>query len=369
MTDHFDLSRPADELAIKLGQVRDFVVTLIIGGVGGAIFSLIDLPLPWTIGSIFFASAAGILGVRIYVPQVIITFSRIILALVIGSRISPDFFFHLTQWSDSVAGLIVCVISSSALCYLFLRYAVGYSAPTAYYSALPGGFDQMTLLGTEAGGDDKVISIIQTFRQFIIVISVPIFINILSVEDFTKSAAAVSHSQIYGFGGPIDLMWMVMSAAIGYYIARVLKIPVGGFIGPLIVFGFVSSLGLTSSAPPQDISAISQIFIGGSYGVRFRGVEIKFLRKTIFISILSTLIHINMMMLFIFVFFIDSNHYLRTDNMVIAFSPGGIIEMAILAFSLGEDISYVSLHHIIRTVGLLIFAPIYYKNFINKDKS
>ncbi len=51
---------------------------------------------------------------------------------------------------------------------------------------------------------------------------------------------------------------------------------------------------------------------------------------------------------------------LATDPvaLVLAYSPGGLAEMSIIAVSIGRDVAFVGVHHIFRVLAALVLAPV-----------
>ena len=44
-------------------------------------------------------------------------------------------------------------------------------------------------------------------------------------------------------------------------------------------------------------------------------------------------------------------------RMVVAFAPGGIAEMTLVALGLGVDVTFVTAHHLARVVVVFVLAP------------
>jgi hypothetical protein len=54
--------------------------------------------------------------------------------------------------------------------------------------------------------------------------------------------------------------------------------------------------------------------------------------------------------------------------LLLAYSPGGITEMTLLALSLNLDAAFVATHHIIRISMLVLFIPVLFKLMNKKDE-
>ena len=49
------------------------------------------------------------------------------------------------------------------------------------------------------------------------------------------------------------------------------------------------------------------------------------------------------------------------DSAVLAFAPGGLAEMSLIALYLGGDTAYVAAHHIVRITMVVLLVPPSYK--------
>ncbi len=54
---------------------------------------------------------------------------------------------------------------------------------------------------------------------------------------------------------------------------------------------------------------------------------------------------------------------------ILAFSPGGLPEMTLMALALGVDIAFVATHHVVRILIIVTLAPLLFRTLRkNKDK-
>ena len=52
----------------------------------------------------------------------------------------------------------------------------------------------------------------------------------------------------------------------------------------------------------------------------------------------------------------------------LAFSPGGLTEMSLLAFAIGQDIAYVSIAHISRIVFIIFATPFVWRGMASRRR-
>jgi uncharacterized membrane protein AbrB (regulator of aidB expression) len=45
-------------------------------------------------------------------------------------------------------------------------------------------------------------------------------------------------------------------------------------------------------------------------------------------------------------------------DLILAYSPGGLAEMSLVSLALGGDAAFVSTHHIVRIILIVVFAPL-----------
>ena len=69
--------------------------------------------------------------------------------------------------------LLLATAAATALGAAMLRKLAGYTPATAFFAAVPGGLNDMTLIGAELGGDERVIALSHTVRLVTVVSVLP----------------------------------------------------------------------------------------------------------------------------------------------------------------------------------------------------
>src|SRR5690242_7555038 len=151
---------------------RAKLLTLAIGIPGGALFYALNLPLPWMLGAMATTTLAAISGVRIaLMPGLRLVFVAI-LGVMLGSAFTPEVVQGLVLWLGSFAWLGLYVVVATAGVWLFYRRLARYDAVTAYFSAAPGGLNEMILAGGALGGDERRISMSHAARVLIAIFAI-----------------------------------------------------------------------------------------------------------------------------------------------------------------------------------------------------
>ena len=97
----------------------------------------------------------------------------VFIGVMLGSQFTPDLLDRLSSWTFSVTAMVGYIIISM-LCVLFYLYKfANYDPITSYFSAAPGGLNDMTIIGGEMGGDDRTIALTQASRVLFVVLTIP----------------------------------------------------------------------------------------------------------------------------------------------------------------------------------------------------
>jgi len=144
--------------------------------------------------------------------------------------------------------------------------------------------------------------------------------------------------------------------AIGYPIAKRLKIPAAPLIGPMVLSAAVHMAGMTAAKPPSELVNLAQIVIGTNVGCRFVGVPVRHVFKTMYLSIAVTLFMVALAV--VFAYLLNRLTGFGFEALWLAFSPGGLAEMTLISLAMGIDTAFVSTHHLLRMLFMVTAAPL-----------
>lgn len=145
------------------------LAALAAGAAGALVFSAAHLPVPWLLGSIAGTALAAMLGARIRTPRWLRDPVLAVLGLMIGSTLHAEAAASFARWPLTLAAVAVYVIVVTGTLYAFLRRFAGFDPVTAYFSAAPGGFMAMTVIGGAFGGRTRNIVLAHSIRLVLVV--------------------------------------------------------------------------------------------------------------------------------------------------------------------------------------------------------
>ncbi len=346
----------ADPPVLLAPTLPTTLMALAIGIFGGWLALLAGLPLAWMIGAMSATTAAAALGAPIALPigfrQLMVT----VLGVMLGSGFSPEMLERVGEWALSLAALALYAAAAGGAGLFYFRRVCGYDAVTAYFSAMPGGFSEMILVGTEMGDDARVISLTHAARVMLVVLALPFaFQMLVGYDPAARAPAGLPLAQVSG----ADLAVLTACGVVGFLLARGLRLPAAALVGPMVLSAVVHILGWTTAKPPFELVAAAQVVVGTAIGCRFAGVTARLLLRTAAAAAGGTVVLLSATLAF--AIGLAQATGLPAVPLVLAFSPGGLAEMSLIAIAIGADAAFVATHHVVRIFMIVVIAPLAFK--------
>ncbi len=100
--------------------------------------------------------------------------------------------------------------------------------------------------------------------------------------------------------------------------------------------------------PPQWLIQLTQLVVGASLGCRFAGMPRGALPRALRLAALS--VAATLALGFVFAAGLHGFVGQRVSTVLLAFAPGGVAEMSLVALSLHVSVVFVTAHHVARIV-------------------
>jgi membrane AbrB-like protein len=136
-----------------------------------------------------------------------------------------------------------------------------------------------------------------------------------------------------------------------------LRVPGGVLLGAMVASGLLHATGLVEGRLPPGILVLGFVATGAVIGARFRGASLSILRRTLPGAIGSVLLALVLSAGFAAL----GARWLGLSfgQLWLAYAPGGVEAMAIMALALGLDPAFVGAHHVVRILGLNLLSPLW----------
>lgn len=352
---------------------------IILCGLGGLLLSLIGLPIGWMIGSLIFACLLSLwqpkkLGVNVKkgLNRNWFLFGQYLLGIELGRNVNMSVMTIFQEnWITVIVVISTSILFSFGTGLLLYRFSRA-DKLTGLLATSPGGIATMPAIAEEVGANIGVVTAVQAMRVFLVVTIIPIvlffIVNGSGIEGFTSNLVVDSPIQVAGnsFVWTIPIM---LAAFVGAFIGKRIKLPAPWLIGSLlgvIIFESASSSIVDNAVTffwPHTIVVIGQILIGTSIGSRFRKSMFIGLKRIMIVSTIGTLLLIVAM--YFCAYIVSSFTGVSLVTSVLAFAPGGVVEMSTAAVSLHADSTFVVAVQTLRIIMVILLLPSFIK-FIHK---
>ncbi len=330
-------------------------LALALGTVGGALFFAFKFPLAWLLGSLSACLIATLLGVKLQGPGLAVPVLRVVLGLAIGAAFTPALFGRLGEIALSLALIPPFVVVIGSVGYFFYRKVGGYDRATAFYAAMPGGFQDMMAMGEDRGANITTLGLIHSTRVVVLVFMLPFLINWLGGLDLGERSSIL----IGVWPDAKGILILFACGAAGWWIAAKLGISGAAVIGPMALSAIVHLAGITEARPPMGLINMAQLVIGIYVGCQYQGSTLRQIVRVVGLSLGFMLVLLAIAAAFAALVYVLTS----VDPMAIllAYAPGGQGEMNIIALVLDIDVAYVALHHLFRVMLVIIGASIVFR--------
>ena len=347
-------------------EFAQFLLLLSIGSVGGSIAWFISIPLPFMIGGLFstmlIVSLANRRGIRLFFPRNLHVLFVGVIGTMIGSTFSPEIVQLLPTLTITLLGLIIYAATAHTIGYHICRRVGRYDKVTAFYSSMPGGLIEAVILGERGGGNIEVLTLTHFLRLVLVVVLIPTIFYF-----YTGHTVGSSAGQSFG-SGTSDWSGVVIICLIslgGLGAGRLLHIPSGHLLGPMLLAALVYGSGSAKVSNPDWLLFLAQLIVGVGLGAKLTGANLITFRRVLLTTLVMVLIYLILSSIAALIL----SHYteLGLETLFLSYTPGGVTEMGLIALSMSLSPVVVSAHHVFRiflTVGVAALSTRWFKKAI-----
>lgn len=331
--------------------MKRLALTYAVAGAGVAVFHLLNLPLPWLLGPIFACLFAALAGMPLKGNKLINDAMRSILGVAVGATFTVALLGSMVSMWPTLLMIPLMIASIGVIGVPYFQKIWGFDFATSYYSAMPGGLQDMLAFGEEAGGDVRALSLIHATRVMVIVVALPFILQGVWDADLSNPPGAPAASI-----SPSQLLLMVLCGLVGWRGAKALGMFGASILGPLILAAILALLGVLQHRPPAEAIWMAQFFIGMTVGTKYVGVTMPEVRRDV-----TAALGFCVILLILTVIFAEAIHLMKLApplETLLAFAPGGQAEMTVLALIVGADMAFVIAHHVLRIFVVILGAPL-----------
>lgn len=336
----------------RLPPLINAALTLVAAAAGGAVFAFFDLPAAWLAGSLVAVSALALSGVPVYVPDLLRKIIFVVLGISLGAAVTPETVAGIRTWPITLALLVLSLPVTMGAVMLYLHYVSKWNYRETLYASAPGALSAVLAMASEAKVDVRMVAFVQTVRVFLLIAALPGMLLAAGLSASTGGVPSFPGTHAATLEGTLVMAVTGIASAL---LAERLRIPGGLLIGPMIVNGILHGAGYVQGGIPPLLLLASFVVLGAFTGTRFVGTTAAMIRRLLVDSIGAFIVALVVCVVFALI-----AAWLAGENpakTIVAFAPGGLEAMTILAFMIGLDPAFVGAHHLARFVLIALVLP------------
>ncbi len=311
-------------------------------------FLWLGSPLPWMIGPLIVTAFLCISGLLVVsVPNRIRPFGQVIVACQVGLTFTPSAFEKLLLHAPVIVGTAVaslfCIFGVAAI---FARTS-GLTFAQAFLSAVPTSPIEAAAMAVDSKVDPMPVIFSQTLRLSAVVVLVPF--GMYALEGWPEGRGMANTAATFHL---IDTLLLIAVGLGGMFLFRMLQIPNPNFLGPLACCAILAATGHGISPFPAILLSSAQIVLGSWLGSTFRREILTAAGRLTMACVFAVLV----MMALCATIAVAMGYIFGMDwrLVVLGAAPGGVVEMALTAKYLHQDVTIVTAFHLTR---IFLFMP------------
>lgn len=332
-------------------MLRHLAETLAFAVAGGLTLGLSGFPAGFMSGAILAVAGAALAGRPMQVPTPLMRAIFVLIGISLGAVVTPETLHGMATYPLSIAVLIIAMAFVSYFGAAYLRVVHNWAKHDAYLAAAPGGLSQVMALAAELGADLRAVAIVQTARVVIVAVGLPAGLSLLGmVGPGTRSVGGPFNPALIG-----ELVTLVVTSSVAAIIAYRIRFPGGLLFGAMVTSAVLHGSGLIHAVMPWWVANTAMIALGAVTGSRFGNTPPRMLLHYITAAFGSFAVAVAIAA--VFAAGLISVLSLRVAEVMIAFAPGSVDAMMLLALALHLDPVYVGAHHLTRIFFVSLTMP------------
>jgi membrane AbrB-like protein len=333
-------------------MLRNLAETLAFAAVGGLTLGHLGMPAGYLSGSILAVACASLAGRPMIMPVPLLRCLMVLIGISLGAVVTPATLNGMATYPLSITVLILAmaVVSLSGVAYL--RVVHGWETMPAFLASAPGGLSQVMGLAADLGADLRGIAIVQTVRVTIVAVGLPAGLSMLGlVGHGTRSIGGAFDPSKLG-----ELAILVAASTVAAIIAYRIRFPGGLLFGAMMTSAALHGSGLIHVVMPWWVTNSVMVAFGAVTGSRFAGTPLRMLLHFVGAAFGSFAVAVTVTALF--AAGLVGILHLPIAEVMIAYAPGAVDAMMLLALALNLDPVYVGAHHLVRIFLVSTMMPL-----------
>lgn len=286
------------------------------------------------------------------VPSVAARGAQGVLGVSLGVLVQSSTLTEIGGNAGPIVGVTLATLVATVLAGLVMSRLTGLDRPTASFGMVAGGASGIVAISRELGADERLVAVMQYLRVLVIVILTPVVVAIAGGGGGGRPAPeGVAGGWVEGLGA------LVLCLVVGTALARLIRLPAGSLLGPLIVAAVLALTDVPFLAPvPPAVLQVAYVVIGLSVGLRFTVASLRHAARILpaTLAMIAALILVSAGLGLLLVPLAD----VGALDAYLATTPGGLYAVLASAASSDVDATFVLAVQVLRLFAMLLAAPL-----------
>jgi membrane AbrB-like protein len=321
-----------------------------LSAVGGLVAQALDVPAGWVAGGLLAVAVASLAGVNTLFPARLQSPVFLLLGVYAGTGVTQDTLHQMQTWPASFAILVASIVGVVAGSTWWLHKRYGWARNDALLASMPGALSLVIAAAENLKADMKRVAIAQSLRVLILIEAIPLVAFLIG---HPSGSPALAERRVASL---LDIAVLLAAGAAASLVLRWLRLPGAWVIGGMLSTAILLLAGIVDAQLPNSIAVPAAIALAAITGSRFRPGDIVLLPRIAAASLGAFAIAVALSALGAFlVTLLFGVNIIQT---LLAFAPGALEALTVLAFQMNIDPAYVAAHHVVRFVALVIAVPL-----------
>jgi membrane AbrB-like protein len=325
-------------------------VQVAVAALGGLLFHWLGAPAAWLSGSLVAVVLWRAVGPSRPIPKALADLAMLISGATMGGAITPQALAAVERYPSSLVALAFGIVAICAASAVWLIRVSGWRRDDAVLASVPGALSTVFLIAADRKADLASIAIVQAFRLLVLMTVLPSAV-VLAGGRYGGSLPGLGQPVASPLGLAVTLLG---GLAVGALLRR-LGVAAPILFGAAVVSTALHATGVAPGVVPPVIATAGLVLVGVFIAQSFRDLKWSFVRKLAPAAIGSFVL--SMAVAALFAAAAASLARVGFADALVAFAPGGLEAMMVLAIVLGLDPLYVGVHHLARLLGLTFTLP------------
>ncbi|MBY0299174.1 MAG: AbrB family transcriptional regulator [Methylobacterium sp.] len=313
-------------------------------------FSAAGFPAALLLGPMLAGIGLGVAGATVRVPKLPFLGAQALIGCLVAHAVNASIVRTLLADGWLMLAVVLVTVAASAAVGLVLTRIRLLPGTTAAWGSSPGAASAMVAMAEEFGADPRLVAFMQYLRVACVALSASVVARLCVGGTPAPAAAPVGEAGLLAVAGTLAV------AVVGAWLGRVLRIPAGAMIGPLVIGATLHATDFASMSLPAWMLALAYAGIGWTVGLRFTRATV---RATV--SALPGVLAATLGLIALCGAWAWGLTFILPIDLLTAFlatSPGGLDSVAIIAVGSGADVSFVLAVQTLRLLVVILTGPL-----------